>query len=199
MGRISNKTLAFYKSSKLLDVPIESVHTWSSSVGDISNGKIWLKSGPAPNSLDLSVICLNALYTTTNSRIHTKTVRNVCPYLSHRWGAIFYLQQEFHDLPLFQFLCTQLCLIDINLTPTTITPWHFCLNQSHGDVTIQTINHMATRDEWKDQSSNYKYYRPRGRVSCARVYWKWVGVVNNTSVLLSVPTLPVEVPQLANE
>lgn len=37
--------------------------SWSSSVGDISRGRIWLNSGPAPNSRALSVICRNAAWT----------------------------------------------------------------------------------------------------------------------------------------
>ena len=31
--------------------------SWSSSVGDMRSGRIWLKSGPGPNSRALSVIC----------------------------------------------------------------------------------------------------------------------------------------------
>lgn len=34
--------------------------SWSSRVGLMSRGRIWLKSGPAPNSLALSVSCLRA-------------------------------------------------------------------------------------------------------------------------------------------
>ena len=34
--------------------------SWSSSVGDMSRGRIWLKRGPAPNSRALSVICRSA-------------------------------------------------------------------------------------------------------------------------------------------
>ncbi len=41
---------------------LEVIFTWSSKVGDIRSGKIWLKRGPAPNSLDLSVICLKAAF-----------------------------------------------------------------------------------------------------------------------------------------
>lgn len=37
-------------------------HTWSSNVGDINNGRIWLNKGPAPNSRALSVTCLKAAY-----------------------------------------------------------------------------------------------------------------------------------------
>ena len=36
--------------------------TWSSSVGDIRRGRIWLNSGPAPNSRALSVIWRKAAF-----------------------------------------------------------------------------------------------------------------------------------------
>ena len=36
--------------------------TWSSNVGDIKRGRIWLNKGPAPNSRALSVICRRAAF-----------------------------------------------------------------------------------------------------------------------------------------
>ena len=55
-GRTSSSSLYSTRSMTLTS----RCRSWSSSVGDISSGKIWLNSAPAPNSLALSVSCLSA-------------------------------------------------------------------------------------------------------------------------------------------